>query len=401
MKFGILKERKSPPDRRVVFSPTALVQLQQLIPDAVVKVESSDIRVFTNEQYSNLGIEVAKDISDCAVLFGVKEVPVENLMSNKSYFFFSHTIKKQLYNRILLQSILEKNINLYDHETIVNAEGRRLIGFGRYAGIVGAYNTIRAFGTKFELFRLPKAETLSGREELIKHLKRIVFPPIKIVITGTGKVGNGIKEILDAIKITEVTVDNFLSKKYAQAVYTQIGVLEYNKRTDGSILDYNDFYLNPSEYHSNFERFTKAADILITGHYHANEAPVILSKEMLKSKDCKIKVVGDISCDIDGPIGCTLRASTIANPFYGYSPSDDKEVDVFHPAAVVVMAVDNLPCELPKDASEGFGTMFMEHVIPAFFNGDKDGVLARAQMTENGKLTPKFSYLQDYVDGKE
>jgi alanine dehydrogenase len=401
MKFGILKERKSPPDRRVVFSPTALVQLQQLIPDAVVKVESSDIRVFTDEQYSNLGIEVAKDISDCAVLFGVKEVPVENLMSNKSYFFFSHTIKKQLYNRILLQSILEKNINLYDHETIVNAEGRRLIGFGRYAGIVGAYNTIRAFGTKFELFRLPKAETFSGREELIKHLKRIVFPPIKIVITGTGKVGNGIKEILDAIKITEVTVDNFLSKKYAQAVYTQIGVLEYNKRTDGSILDYNDFYLNPSEYHSNFERFTKAADILITGHYHANEAPVILSKEMLKSKDCKIKVVGDISCDIDGPIGCTLRASTIANPFYGYSPSDDKEVDVFHPAAVVVMAVDNLPCELPKDASEGFGTMFMEHVIPAFFNGDKDGVLARAQMTENGKLTPKFSYLQDYVDGKE
>jgi alanine dehydrogenase len=401
MKFGILKERKSPPDRRVVFSPTALVQLQQLIPDAVVKVESSDIRVFTDEQYSNLGIEVAKDISDCAVLFGVKEVPVENLMSNKSYFFFSHTIKKQLYNRILLQSILDKNINLYDHETIVNAEGRRLIGFGRYAGIVGAYNTIRAFGTKFELFRLPKAETLSGREELIKHLKRIVFPPIKIVITGTGKVGNGIKEILDAIKITEVTVDNFLSKKYAQAVYTQIGVLEYNKRTDGSILDYNDFYLNPSEYHSNFERFTKAADILITGHYHANEAPVILSKEMLKSKDCKIKVVGDISCDIDGPIGCTLRASTIANPFYGYSPSDDKEVDVFHPAAVVVMAVDNLPCELPKDASEGFGTMFMEHVIPAFFNGDKDGVLARAQMTENGKLTPKFSYLQDYVDGKE
>jgi alanine dehydrogenase len=401
MKFGILKERKSPPDRRVVFSPTALVQLQQLIPDAVVKVESSDIRVFTDEQYSNLGIEVAKDISDCAVLFGVKEVPVENLIANKSYFFFSHTIKKQLYNRILLQSILEKNINLYDHETIVNVEGRRLIGFGRYAGIVGAYNTIRAFGTKFELFRLPKAETLSGREELIKHLKRIVFPPIKIVITGTGKVGNGIKEILDAIKITEVTVDNFLSKKYAQAVYTQIGVLEYNKRTDGSILDYNDFYLNPSEYHSNFERFTKAADILITGHYHANEAPVILSKEMLKSKDCKIKVVGDISCDIDGPIGCTLRASTIANPFYGYSPSDDKEVDVFHPAAVVVMAVDNLPCELPKDASEGFGTMFMEHVIPAFFNGDKDGVLARAQMTENGKLTPKFSYLQDYVDGKE
>jgi alanine dehydrogenase len=400
MKFGILKERKSPPDRRVVFSPNAVVQLKQLYSDTVVKVESSEIRIFTDNQYENLGIEVAEDISDCDVLFGVKEVPVGNLIPNKSYFFFSHTIKKQPYNRILLQAILEKNINLYDHETIVNADGRRLIGFGRYAGIVGVYNTIRAFGTKFELFRLPKAEMLSGREELITYLKRIVFPPIKIVVTGTGKVGGGIKEILDAIKITEVTVDNFLTKKYAQAVYTQIGVLDYNKRMDGRVLDCNDFYLNPEEYVSDFERFTKVSDILITGHYHANEAPLILSKEMLKSKDCKIKVVGDVSCDINGPIGCTLRASTIANPFYGYSPSEDKEVDVFHPAAVVVMAVDNLPCELPKDASEGFGTMFIEYVIPAFFNGDKDGVLERAQMTENGKLTEKFSYLQDFVDGK-
>jgi alanine dehydrogenase len=401
MKFGILRERKSPPDRRVVFSPNALVQLHQLHPDAALKVESSDIRIFTDDQYRSLGIEVTEDISDCDVLFGVKEVPVENLIPNKSYFFFSHTIKKQPYNRMLLKAILEKNISLYDHETIVNANGRRLIGFGRYAGIVGAYNTIRAFGTKFELFRLPKAETLSGREELISQLKRIVFPPIKFVITGTGKVGNGIKEILDAIKITEVTVDNFLTKKYAQAVYTQIDVLDYNKRMDGKVLDCKDFYENPKEYVSNFERFTKVSDILITGHYYANEAPVILSKEMLKAKDCKIKVVGDVSCDINGPIGCTLRASTIANPFYGYLPSEDKEVDVFHPAAVVVMAVDNLPCELPKDASEGFGTMFMEHVIPAFFNGDKDGVLARAQMTEKGKLTANFSYLQDYVDGKE
>jgi alanine dehydrogenase len=401
MKFGILKERKSPPDRRVVFSPNALVQLKQLYPEAIVKVESSDIRIFTDDQYRSVGIEVVEDISDCDVLFGVKEVPIEYLIPNKSYFFFSHTIKKQPYNRMLLQSILEKNIKLYDHETIVNKNGRRLIGFGRYAGIVGAYNTIRAFGTKFELFKLPKAETLSGLEELISQLKRIIFPPIKFVITGGGKVGNGIKEILDAIKITEVTVDNFLTKKYAQAVYIQIDVLDYNKRIDGRVLGCSDFYQNPEEYVSNFERFIKVSDILITGHYYANEAPVILSKEVLKAKDCNIKVVGDLSCDINGPIGCTLRASTIANPFYGYMASEDREVDVFHPAAIVVMAVDNLPCELPKDASEGFGTMFMEHVIPAFFNDDKDGILERAKMTENSKLTDKFSYLEAYVDGKE
>ncbi|RKS13919.1 NAD(P)-dependent oxidoreductase [Flavobacterium sp. 120] len=400
MKFGILKERKNPPDRRVIFSPDELARLKQLYQGASIKVESSDIRVFTDEQYKNLGIEVTNDISDCDVLFGVKEVPVENLIPNKAYFFFSHTIKKQPYNRKLLQAVLEKNIDLYDHETIVNSHNHRLIGFGRYAGIVGAYNSIRAFGIKFELFKLPKAETLSGKEALIAHLKRLVLPPLKFVITGTGKVGNGAKEILDAIKIKEVSVENYLTKNYTQPVYTQIDVLEYNKRKDGQVLDFTDFYDNPQEYVSDFERFTKVSDVYITGHFHANEAPVILTREMLQSNDCKIKIVADVSCDVNGPIACTLRSSTIAEPLYGYLPSEDKEVDVFHPAAIVVMAVDNLPCELPKDASEGFGEMFMEHVIPAFFNGDKDGILQRAKIAENGKLTPRFSYLQDYVDGK-
>jgi alanine dehydrogenase len=400
MKFGIIKERKNPPDRRVVFSPDELAKIKQLYQDASIKVESSDIRIFTDEQYKNLGIEVTNDISDCDVLFGVKEVPVEDLIPNKAYFFFSHTIKKQPYNRKLLQAILEKNIDLYDHETIVDANNRRLIGFGRYAGIVGAYNSIRAFGIKFELFKIPKAETLSGREALITHLKRLVLPPLKFVITGTGKVGNGAKEILDAIKVKEVSVENYLTKNYSQAVYTQIDVLDYNKRKDGLVLDFNDFYNNPKEYVSDFEKFTKVSDIFIAGHFYANESPIILSQEMLQSKDCKIKVVADISCDVNGPIVCTLRSSTIAEPLYGYLPNENKEVDVFHPAAIVVMAVDNLPCELPKDASEGFGEMFMEHVIPAFFNDDKDGILQRAKITEKGKLTPRFSYLQDYVDGK-
>ena len=400
MKFGIIKERKNPPDRRVVFSPDELAKLKQLFPDASIKVESSDIRIFTDEQYKSFGIEVSNDISDCDVFFGVKEIPVEALIPNKSYFFFSHTIKKQPYNRKLLQAILEKNIDLYDHETIVDANNRRLIGFGRYAGIVGAYNSIRAFGIKFELFKIPKAETLSGKEALIAHLKRLVLPPLKFVITGTGKVGNGAKEILDAIKIKEVSVENYLTKNYSQPVYTQIDVLDYNKRKDGQVLDFTDFYKNPKEYVSDFEKFTKVTDIFIAGHYYANESPMILSQEMLQSKDCQIKVVADISCDVNGPIACTLRSSTIAEPLYGYLPNENKEVDVFHPAAIVVMAVDNLPCELPKDASEGFGEMFMEHVIPAFFNGDKDGILQRAKITEKGKLTPRFSYLQDYVDGK-
>lgn len=400
MKFGIIKERKNPPDRRVVFSPDELTRLKQQHQNVTVKVERSDIRVFTDSEYENLGIELTDDVSDCDILFGVKEVPVENLIPNKSYFFFSHTIKKQPYNRKLLQAILEKNIDLYDYETIVDENNRRLIGFGRYAGIVGAYNSIRAFGIKYELFKLPKAETLSGKEALITHLKRVVLPPLKFVITGTGKVGNGVKEILDAIKIKEVSVENYLTKNYTQPVYTQIDVLDYNKRRDGQVLDFTDFYQNPNEYISDFERFTKVSDIYISGHFHANEAPVILTREMLQSKDCKIKVVADVSCDVNGPIACTLRSSTIAEPLYGYFPNENKEVEVFHPAAIVVMAVDNLPCELPKDASEGFGEMVLEHVIPAFFNKDKDGILQRAKITEKGKLTPRFSYLQDYVDGK-
>ena len=400
MKFGIIKERKNPPDRRVVFTPDELVRFKQNYPQAEIKVESSDIRIFTDEQYAHLGFEVTTDVSDCDVLFGVKEVPIEALIPNKKYFFFSHTIKKQPYNRKLLVAILEKKIELYDHETIVDEKGKRLIGFGRYAGIVGAYNAFRAFGIKFELFNLPKAETLSGKEALVEKLRRPILPPIKIVLTGHGKVGNGAKEILDAMKLKEVTIANYLTKNYSEPVYTQIDISDYNKRKDGKPFDKNDFYKNPSEYTSDFERFTKVSDIFIAGHFYGNEAPVILSQDMLRAKDCKIKVVADVSCDVNGPIACTLKASTIAEPLFGYLPSEHKEVDVFHPAAIVVMSVDNLPCELPKDASEGFGEMFMKHVVPAFFNNDQDGILQRAKITENGKLTERFKYLQEYVEGK-
>ncbi|MBC7410076.1 MAG: alanine dehydrogenase [Arcicella sp.] len=400
MKFGIIKERKSPPDRRVVFTPDELLRLKLEHPETEIKVESSDIRIFTDQQYDDVGIEVTNDISDCEVLFGVKEVPVAELIPFKKYFFFSHTIKKQPHNRKLLQAILAKKIDLYDHETIVDQNYKRLIGFGRYAGIVGAYNGFRAFGIKFELFSIPKAETLAGKEALVSKLKRQVLPPIKIVLTGRGKVGNGAKEILDAMKIKAVSVDNFLTKLYSEPVYVQIDVLDYNKRKDGAIASKSDFYSNPTEYISDFERFTKVSDIFMAGHFYANDAPVILTRQMLQATDCKIKVVADISCDVNGPIACTIKSSTIADPFFGYLPSDNSEVSYKHPAAIVVMSVDNLPCELPKDASEGFGEMFMEHVIPAFFNGDKDGILKRAKVTENGKLTERFRYLQDYVDGK-
>lgn len=401
MKFGIIKERKNPPDRRVVFSPSELLDLVKQFPKAEIKVEASDIRVFPDSEYIEKGFEVSDNVSDCDILLGVKEVPVDALIPNKKYFFFSHTIKKQAYNRKLLKACIDKNIELYDHETIVNANNTRLIGFGRYAGIVGAYNGIRAFGLKYELFNLPKAETLTNQDALIKQLKKPFLPSIKIVLSGKGKVAMGAKEMLDGMKIKEVSVEDYLTTTYTYPVYTMIDVQDYNIHKEGSAFDKNDFYTNPQNYNSNFERFAEISDIFMAGHFYGNGAPIILTKEMLASPKCKIKVVADISCDIDGPIACTLRASTIADPSYGYLPGEHKEVDMFHPSAIVVMAVDNLPCELPKDASEGFGEMFLEHVIPAFFNNDETGVLARAIITQNGKLTPRFAYLQNYLDGKE
>lgn len=401
MKFGIIKERKNPPDKRVVFSPKKLQQFQQKYPTSVIVVESSDIRVFSDEQYKNVGINVVENVSDCDVLFGVKEVPIDALIPNKKYFFFSHTIKKQSYNRDLLKAILHKNIQLFDHETIVKENGARLIGFGRYAGIVGAYNGFRAIGLTNETFNLPKAETLDSQQELITELKTINLKKIKILLTGNGKVAYGAKEMLDAMQIREVSVNEYLENIYSETVYCLADVLDYNKRTDGKVVDNFDFYEHPEAYEANFMRFAKVTDFFIAGHFYGDGAPYLYTRKDAKSNDFQIKYVADISCDINGPVASTIRPSTIADPIYGYNPQTEKEVNFKDKDAIVVMAVDNLPCELPKDASEGFGEMFLENVIPAFFNNDKDGVLQRAKMTENGKLTPRFSYLQDYVDGKE
>jgi hypothetical protein len=400
MKFGIIKERKNPPDRRVVFTPDELKRFKDTYPTAEIFVERSDIRVFNDAAYQELGFELSDDLSNCDVLFGVKEVPMDALIPNKKYFFFSHTIKKQPYNRALLQAVLDKKIALYDHETIVDANNKRLIGFGRYAGNVGAYNGIRAFGIKYGLFQLPKAETLEGKSILVEKLKRLVLPPIKVVLTGSGKVGMGVKEILDAMKMKQVSPQDFLSKKYDSAVYTQIEVGDYYKRVDGGDFVKSEFYKNPTEFTSDFEKFSQVADVFMAGHFYGNNAPYILTNDMLKSAKNNLKVVADISCDVNGPVACTIKASTIADPIFGYLPSDGKEVDMFHPGSIAVMSIDNLPCELPKDASEGFGEMFMKHVIPAFFNNDEEGILQRAQITDNGTLTERFSYLQDFVDEK-
>ena len=401
MKIGIIKERKNPPDKRVVLPPEACNFLLKKYKDLEIEVESSEVRTFKDNEYEDAGIQVTTDISDCDVLLGVKEVPIVALLPNKKYFFFSHTIKKQNYNRDLLKAILDKNIELYDHEVITNSSGIRLVAFGRYAGIVGAFSTLRTYGLKTQTYVLPAAEHLKNQAELVAELRKISLPNIKIAVTGTGRVSNGVKEILDAMDIKEVAAEVYLNKTFDTPVYTQLDVLNYNKRKDGRIINEQDFFDNAAAYQSDFMRFAKVSDIYIASHFYGEGAPFIFTRDDVKHPDFKIKVVGDISCDIDGPVASTIRSSTILDPNYGYDPITEKEVDFLNPKAIAVMAVDNLPAELPRDASVGFAKNFVDYVIPAFFDGDKEGILERACMTKNGKLTYRFSYLQDYVDGKE
>lgn len=398
IKFGIIKEGKTPPDKRVVFTPAVLAKFKKQFPQAEIVVESSDVRIFKDEDYREKGFVVTNDLSDCDVLLGVKEVPIEQLIPNTKYFFFSHTIKQQPYNRDLLRAILDKNIELYDHEVLVEANGNRLVGFGRYAGIVGAYNGFRAYGLKHHLYTLPKAETLLDQNELIFELRQIPLPNIKIVLTGSGKVAFGAKEMLDAMEIKQVDVDSFLNEEFDFPVYARIDILDYNVHKEGKKTDRSHFYRNASEYASDFGKFAEIANFFIAGHFYADGSPYILTQEMLASPKNKISVVADVSCDIDGPVACTIRPSTIADPIYGYDAKSHSEISFLDKNSIAVMAVDNLPCELPRDASEGFGEIFLEQVIPAFFNKDQDGVLERAQMTtSDGQLTQKFSYLTDYV----
>ena len=396
MKIGIIKEYKSPVDKRVVFSPTKCVEIKKKFPEIEFLVESSDIRCFSDSEYKSKGIKIVSDLSICDILIGVKEVPIEKLISGKKYFFFSHTIKKQPYNKKLLQEILLKNIDLYDHETIVDKSNNRLIGFGYYAGVIGAYNGLRTYGLKKGLFKLKKAISLRDRLEFDKVLEGINIPNIKILLSGKGRVGSGTKEVLDFLQIKQVSPKDFTDLNFKEPVYTNIDVLDYNQSNliENSV---SNFYNFPEKFESTFSKYSSVADIYFAGHYHNPKAPKLITNQNINDIDFKIDVIADISCDIDGPIASTIRSSTIDDPIYGFHKLNFIECDFLDPNAIAVMAVDNLPCELPRDSSEMFGEMFLKYVIPSFFNADKDDILKNSQITSQGQLTSRFNYLSDYV----
>lgn len=402
MKIGILRENKMPIDKRVPLTPEQCVEVQQKFPGVRVVVQPSTVRCFNDSQYISLGIEVKEDLSDCDILMGVKEERIEDLIEGKKYLIFSHTIKKQVYNRELLQAVLKKNIQLIDYEVLTNSEGFRIIGFGRFAGLVGAYSGIRAFGLRNKLFDLKPAHKCEDLVEMFEQLNMVTLPPIKIALTGNGRVANGVLEILDQLNIMRLPPTEYLEHDNPTVpVFAQLLPGDYARRNNGYEFDLFHFFTNPGEYESSFLPFAKSTDLLLASAYWDPEAPVLFTADDMKMKSFRISVISDITCDIEGSIPSTKRASTIDDPFYDYNPETGELEPAFTSKTnITVQAVDNLPCELPKDASLDFGQNLIEKVFPSLLGEDGDGIIERASITKNGKLTSRFDYLQDYVDGK-
>ena len=401
MKIGILREGKTPPDRRVVLSPNQCAQFIRQYPDVDLVVQPSPIRCFSDDQYISLGINMQEDLSDCDILMGVKEVKINDLIPEKTYLYFSHTIKEQHYNRQLLKKMLELNIRMVDYEVLTDINGKRIIGFGRYAGIVGCYNGFLAIGRRTGKFDLKPAYMCKDRKEMELELQKIKLPNIKIIITGAGRVGNGILELINIIGIKEVSKDDFLNKDFDEAVFVHLNTMDYNTRIDGKEGSKSHFYSNPKEYKSDFMKFAKQAEFFIAGHYYAADSPFLFTRDDAKSKDFKIRTVADISCDIDGPVASSIRCSTISDPIYGYNPDTETEDDFRKQDVITVMAVDNLPCELPKDASVGFGQNLLKYIMPNLITVDLNNVIERATICENGKLKNRYKYLESYVMNDE
>lgn len=398
MKIGIIREEKNPPDQRVPFTPMQCKELLEKYPDLELVVQPSDIRSFKNEEYEAQGIALTEDLSDCDVLMGVKEVPKDKLIPNKKYFFFSHTIKEQPYNQQLLKTLVEKGVQMIDYECLTNPNGARILGFGRFAGIVGAYNALIAYGKRYKLYDLKPAHKCYDKEELKEELDKVKLPPIKIVLTGYGRVGHGAAEVLDHLKIKRVFPDELIANTYDEPVFTLLDVEDFYQLDGPQELPH--FYEHSDEYPSAFGKYTKVADMFISCHYWDSKSARLFELEDTKSPDFKIKVIADITCDINGSVPTTIRPSEVHDPVYGFNPKTMQEDEPYKEEVITIMAVDNLPTELPRDASEDFGKALMENIMPALLGNDPDNIIERASITKDGDLTEGFEYLRGYLEGK-
>ena len=296
-----------------------------------------------------------------------------------------------------MKTLIEKKIEMIDYETLTDKNHNRIIGFGRFAGVVGAYNGILGYGLKYDLFRLKPANLCRDRAEMEEELKRVKLPNIKIALTGGGRVANGAIETLSALRIRKVTAEEFLSMSFREPVYCQLNPRDYVERPNDHNFDLNDFFKNPEHFVSKFNAFTKVTDLYISAHYWDPRSPKMFTDKDMLAPDFHISVIADITCDVDGSVPTTIRSSTIESPFYGYHVLNHHEDLPFNKDTICIMAVDNLPCELPRDASDDFGKDLKERVLPFLFSVDPDKVIERASICKNGKLTQTFEYLKDYA----
>src|SRR5688572_15294394 len=399
-KIGLIREGKNPPDKRVPFTPLQTEEIEQRYPSVKVVCQESSFRCFKDDEYGQLDILVAPSVGDCDILMGIKEVPVVDLIADKTYLFFSHTIKKQPYNRKLLQEVLKKKIRLIDYEALKDRNGNRLVAFGRYAGIVGAYNGLWTYGKRYKAFSLRRAFECFDVNDLKLELGKVKLPPIKILLTGAGRVGKGAMETLDSARIRKVNIHDFLYRKFDEPVYIQLSSADYHTRKEGGHFNREEFHQYPDRYFSHFTDFTKVTDMLLAGAFWNPKAPVLFTREDMLAHDFRIRIIADITCDIKGSIPSTQRASTIPDPIYDYDPTTNSTHPGFQDEKFVsVMAVDNLPCELPRSASEEFGRDLIDRIIKPLLQEDSENVIERATITDNGQLTSHFAYLQDYASG--
>ena len=399
MKIGIIREGKIPADQRAPFTPEILKSVANSFADQLeCCVEQSNLRAFSNQEYLDKGVEIVVDMSDVDVLFGVKEVPIEQLIPNKTYFFFSHTIKKQAKNKGLLQAILAKSIRLIDYELLKNPAGERVVAFGRWAGIVGAYTAFWTYGKKTGLFEISRAMALKDLEGLKGELKQVVLPPIKIIVTGRGRVGKGVLEILEILKIKEVSSQEFLFQQFDEPVFVVVSSSDYLRRKSDGGFDKTHFYAYPEDYESHFLPFAEVGELLIAAAYWDPKAPRLFELDAIKSSNFSISIIADITCDLNGSIPTTHRTTTILDPIYDVDRKTAQELPAFGKQdSISVMAIDNLPCELPRESSTEFAQQLCQWVIPELGKANSS-ILEKATIARDGDLTLEFMYLSDYVD---
>jgi len=398
VKIGLIREGKTPPDKRVPFTPRQAEEIQQRFPHVKIICEPSEVRAYKENEYAERGIAVG-DVSDCDILMGIKEVPVKNLIAEKTYLFFSHTMKKQPYNRGLLQEALRKKINLIDYEALRDTQGNRLVAFGRFAGIVGAYNGLWVYGNRYRKYSLRRAFECFDINDLKLELRKVKLPAIKIVLTGAGRVAKGAMETLDTAGIRKVGPQEFLTQTFDKPVYVQLSSADYHVRKEGGHFNREEFHQSPELYNSDFPKFTKVSDILMAGAFWNPKASKLFTRQDMLDKNFKIKIVADITCDIDGSVPTTKKPSSIIDPLYDYDPVTDSTTNPLSDENfITVMAVDNLPCELPRSASEEFGRDLIDRILKPLLGGDNEDIIGRATITRSGQLTQHFSYLDDYVN---